>query len=281
MPSWARRAVPFVCLIVPVVLAAAISSARSGAVDSRSSGPVSAPVTGRVLPAARLVSARPAPTVGAVAGAPVLDLAGTFAGATIERSQCVTVALRPGVAYECGALRVAYALPTIITQGEARTATLVYRSDHAAPRPTVRVRVTLPAGATDSVSATLRVDGVDRATRRWPASDFPVGQPREIGLQFDATALPTGLYAMTVFVSADGQTASAHGELPIVNRRASPFGPGWWLAGYETLVPIAGSPDWFWVGETVVRGASATGARAAARGASSRRTPSMPWTRSW
>lgn len=189
-------------------------------------------------------------SVRAVESGPVLDLASGFAGPTIERSQCVTVALRPAVAYECGALRVAYPLPTLTTVSEARTPTLVYRSDHAAPRPIVRVGVTLPAGTTGTVTASIRVHGLQGATWSWPASDFPAGQRREIGLPFDAdgNGLTTGLYPLTVFVTANGQTAQAHGELPVVNRRQSPFGPGWWLAGYEQLVAIAGSADYFWVG---------------------------------
>nr|MCU0650469.1 hypothetical protein [Gemmatimonadaceae bacterium] len=103
--------------------------------------------------------------------APDVDLTLANPGASVERSQCVSIALKPRVAYECGALRLAYPLPTVTTLNEARTPTLVYRSDHAAPQPIVRAWVARPAAAPvpTRVRATLTIAGETqpRASSSW------------------------------------------------------------------------------------------------------------------
>ncbi|MDX2184055.1 MAG: hypothetical protein SFW08_08725, partial [Gemmatimonadaceae bacterium] len=85
--------------------------------------------------AASLVAPTPPRDDPPPSAAPIVSLAGTFVSATTEPSQCLTIGLRPGVAYECGGLRVAYPLPTITTLNTPRTPTLVYRSTHATPAP--------------------------------------------------------------------------------------------------------------------------------------------------
>ncbi|MCU0649220.1 MAG: hypothetical protein MUF00_14570 [Gemmatimonadaceae bacterium] len=192
----------------------------------------------------------------AVVLAPIVDLTQANPGASVERSQCVSVALRERVAYECGALRVAYPLPTITTLGTARTPTLVYRSDQAAPRGIVRAWVDRApgSGVPMTVTATLIVQGVQVATQSWGGAAWGAGTRRQIALDFDADAAGyrTGLHPYTLRVAFDGQVTEVAGELAIVNRKRSPFGPGWWLAGYETLqrIEVAGQPvsDYFWVG---------------------------------
>ncbi|MCU0635633.1 MAG: hypothetical protein MUE41_12230, partial [Gemmatimonadaceae bacterium] len=209
---------------------------------------------------------RPGGAVVALASpyAPDVDLTLANPGASIERSQCVSVALKPRVAYECGALRLAYPLPTLTTLTQARTPTLVYRSDHAAPQPIVRAWVARPAAAPvpTQVTATLTLaqESQPRATATWSGSAWTSTAPQQIALSFDALEAPrlqTQVYGYTLrvtFTFADGATAAAEptGELAIVNRADSPFGPGWWLAGYESLyaVPDSARPvaDYFWVG---------------------------------
>ena len=217
-----------------------------------------------LLPVSLMTTLLTAPALGPVARAttgalvaPVVDVATANPGADIERSACVTVAIRPGVAYECGDLRLTYGYPTIRTFNRARSATMLYNSQHARPTPMVRAWVTNPASGTlpTTVTATLFVlqagSYVQRATQAWSASTWYAGQQRQVALSFDATDLVTGLYPYRLEVAfSDGsgtQLTAATGDLPIVNRSTSPFGRGWWLAGYERVLRLANG-DLFWVG---------------------------------
>ena len=193
----------------------------------------------------------------AVLQAPVVDLATANPGADIERSACVSVALRPNLAYECGDLRATFAYPVIRTFNKPRSVTMVYNSQHARPTPIVRVWVTNPASGTTptTVTATLFVlqagSYVQRASQAWGVSAWYPGQQRQMALSFDATDLPTGLYPYRLEITfSDGsgaQTTAATGDLAIVNRSTSEFGAGWWVAGYERVIPLPNG-DVFWVG---------------------------------
>jgi RHS repeat-associated protein len=70
-------------------------------------------------------------------------------------------------------------------------------------------------------------------------------------LAFDGLNFPTGLYPYTITVTqrttTGNHTGSASGELAIVNRKDSPFGAGWWLAGFEQLIPQSNG-SLFWIG---------------------------------
>jgi hypothetical protein len=74
---------------------------------------------------------------------------------------------------------------------------------------------------------------------------------QKFALGFDASALPTGVYPYTLTttfsVAGTPDSLSATGELIVVNRKTSPFGAGWWLAGYERIYPQADS-SLLWVG---------------------------------
>lgn len=205
--------------------------------------------------AVTLAAPSPSPDDPPAAVGPIVTLAGTFISATTEPSQCLTIGLRPGVAYECGGLRVAYPLPTITTLNTPRTPTLVYRSTHATPAPIVRAWVTRPTGVPfpSTVTVILTVAGVPRDTQVYNGALWHTFAPtRQVAVSVDAVAadLSTGLYPLVLSVQFDGGApVSVTGDLPVVNRRTSSFGPGWWLAGYEQLFPITGAPnDRFWVG---------------------------------
>lgn len=107
------------------------------------------------------------------------------------------------------------------------------------------------AGTTDSVVAALVVESAQRARRAWPGSQWSAGATRRITLAFDGLNDATGLYPYTLEVQrrADGvaDTVAATGELVIINRKDSPFGAGWWLAGLEQIVGLGGSKK-LWIG---------------------------------
>jgi RHS repeat-associated protein len=193
----------------------------------------------------------------AVPGAPVtlwdarranLVLEPGLSSAESERSLCLTVAV-PGGAYECGDLRLAHALPAARSINKARQPVLVYSSQAAHPVPVFAARLMLPpsTSALSRVRAVLRVGPtpeqlVERVRRDWTdPSAFPMGQARRIALSFDAATDATGLYHFALEVTAtyaDGSTRDwvQRGTRALVNRRGSPFGAGWWLAGLEQLV---------------------------------------------
>jgi RHS repeat-associated protein len=165
----------------------------------------------------------------------------------IARGECLTVAIGPSAAFECGDLRIVHPLPSVRTLGRVRTPTLVYNSQHARPRPVVTTEVTLNTAA-DSVVATLVVGGQAAQSRSW--SQLPVGS-RRVGVAYDpGSALRTNLYAYTLEVKrynggSPSTIATVADTLAIVNRDSSAFGAGWWLAGFEQLVfPQAGGILW-------------------------------------
>jgi RHS repeat-associated protein len=182
-----------------------------------------------------------------------VQVADLNSGATIERSQCVTVATGVRSAYECGDLRMVHALPSFRTRNKARTPVLLYNAQHAHPRPTVYADVTLPAGASvpTTVQAAVVIGGVTVASASWPGGDWQPGGSRRVALQWDGLTTATGLYAYSLQVTAvyggtqvlsDLKTDS----LAVVNRQGSEFGAGWWLAGWEELVPSGAG--FLWVG---------------------------------
>jgi len=175
----------------------------------------------------------------------------------LDRGMCVTVSAGPGSAYECGDLRLVHALPTTRVLNKPRTPVLIYNSQHASPYPVVAARVVRNFGQPrpDSLSAQLSIAGVQVATKRYTGF---IADTVRVALGFDAAAggagaRPTGVYAyqLEVFAHYPGQAPvslyTRSGRLAIVNRMASQFGRGWWLAGLEQLFPVS-STEQLWVG---------------------------------
>jgi RHS repeat-associated protein len=190
--------------------------------------------------------------------APTIDVASANPGADIERSACVTVAIRANAAYECGDLRIAYSMPAIRVFNKASAATMLYNSQHARPTPIVRAWVTSPANGflPNTVTAKLRIGGSPTvvATNTWSAIGWAPGARRQVALSFDASnaaQYPTNLYTYSLEIVFDYgdrlESGTQTGELAIVNRSTSEFGRGWWVAGYEQLVRV--NPNTIlWVG---------------------------------
>jgi YD repeat-containing protein len=189
------------------------------------------------------------------AQAPAVSTADVNPGSTVERSLCLTVALSQAAAAECGDLRIVHALPTTKTMNKARTPTLLYNSNFAHPYPLIAAIVTLPLTAQrpDNVTADLTLTGTGLATVRgtWPGTEWQYGQARRLVVGLDALGLATGVYSYTLEVrnwyGQTSQLTAVTGQAAIVNRSASPFGAGWWLAGLERLT-ISGSNPILWVG---------------------------------
>lgn len=192
---------------------------------------------------------------GSGSGDPVVSIADVSAGASIERSLCVTVAAGGGAAYECGDLRLAHALAPARTLNRVRAPVLLYNSQHAHPRPLVYANVTLPAGAAppDFVYAAMTLPTLGFVnSKRVETTGWASGTTRRIAIGFDGATVGTGVYPFTLDVTihtgtAD-RTARATGELVVVNRAQSPFGAGWWVAGLEQLYFPSDTTQRLWVG---------------------------------
>lgn len=183
----------------------------------------------------------------------------TPTGPLVAREQCLTIAAGPAAAYECGDLRIVHALPGTRTLGKLRTPILFYNGQSAYPFPSLNGDLTLVANdRPDSIIAIarLKVGGsfIQRDRRAWAGTQWGVAtQPatRRVMTNFAANDLATGLYPFQLeldrYVSGTGYTAirTDTGTITIINRIASPFGAGWWLAGFEQLqFPADGSIMW-------------------------------------
>lgn len=188
-------------------------------------------------------------TVGDTNGIAV-DVKTVNPGGAVARDACLTIAAGHEGASECGDVRFVHDFATVRTKGKARAPTLLYNSQFAQPRGRVAATVTLTTIPT-TVTATLKVNGVTRATGSWAGSDWVTGVPRHLALDYDAAADATGAYPYTLTITSTtggvSSSTTVGDTLLVVNRRSSPFGSGWWLAGLETLSYVGGSV-YLWVG---------------------------------
>jgi RHS repeat-associated protein len=170
----------------------------------------------------------------------------------VERGACVTAFAGEDAAYECGDLRVAHGLPGVRLLNRSTAPTLVYNSHHAVPFVVVPITLAGPSGTRpDTIRAAVAVNGVV-TNRKWPG--WGADSTKRIAVAVDASTLATGVYEYTLTVTATWNNGGSQtlpgrtGELVVVNRKDSPFGSGWWLAGLEQLVTHQISQDdWVWV----------------------------------
>jgi hypothetical protein len=186
----------------------------------------------------------------------VLHLAERNPGTTVPREQCLLVALGDA-ASECGALRFAHALPVTRTLGTVRAPVLLYNSQLAHPSPVITVDVDRAAGAVgtfDSLVAELRVRGVPKYRKALSPGVLNSAGYGRFHLSYDALADTTGVYPIAVSVESwraghPMDVAQATLTTAVVNRSASRFGPGWWMAGVERLVRVSAAGDSIlWIG---------------------------------
>ena len=195
---------------------------------------------------------------GSVQRAPVVGTVDLNSAAMMDRGQCVTVAVGPGAAYECGNLRAAHPLPAHRTRGRTWAPVLLYNSEHANPRPTVYADVTLPADGVvpTEVRATVTLANGTSHTRTFAGAGWQPGTTRRIGVQWDGISMATqvhgySLQVTNVYNGVHQAAAAIPGELVVVNRSASRFGTGWWLAGWEQIACVecgSGPTRMLWVG---------------------------------
>lgn len=160
-----------------------------------------------------------------------------------ERSLCLTISAGIGAAAECGDLRLAHAMPGVTTKNKFRAPTLIYSANAAHPTVLIPAELTVTSVTpnvqyTASVRITAGPDsGLVVPAGSWSSNDWGSGGRRRITASFDGAGLSTGRHPFLLSVQRGaGVTDTASGELLHVNRIASPFTAGWWLAGLEQLV---------------------------------------------
>jgi len=186
--------------------------------------------------------------------APVVDIS-MNPGSRLARSACVTADAGPAGAFQCGDLVIAHAMPAYVTMDHPHTLQLLYNSAAARPYSIVMADVSLPANTTvpDRIDAVLSVNGVQRATASF-SSNGMTGFVRRIALGFDplAAGIHTGVFPYTLQVTnvygSQTYSTSSSGDLIVVERRASPYGAGWSVAGAERVYAGQRSGGLLWVG---------------------------------
>lgn len=231
-----------------------LAAGASGEVTVRTRTPATAGASGRAIisVSATGTSASAWTEVRAVTPATLVNGV-TLVNPTgiLEKSLCLTIAAGPGAAVECGELRLAYALPGVATKNKGRAPTLIYSAQSAQPTVALPADLTLTDPAAAGATFTARVwmlggplTGQSFDAGAWQTADFGgVAGTRRILATFDGSVVPTGRHPIRLDISmTGGATYQAFGELLMVNRAASPFNAGWWLAGLEQLVPYSESP---------------------------------------
>jgi len=193
-------------------------------------------------------------TVGATPVAGV-ELIGTAPGRVdnLARDACVTIALTDASASECGDLRLVHALPSVRTMGTTRTPMLLYNSQHARPKPLVvaDVRLSSSVALPASVTACITIGVRTPACTTYPGSSWGTpGEARRIVVAAGDSAWVTGpiKFGLAITTSDGAQGPyNTNGRFLIVNRSASTFGAGWWLAGLEQL-QVFSATELYWTG---------------------------------
>jgi hypothetical protein len=187
-------------------------------------------------------------------------------GYPIERSACLSVKLGENAATDCGDLRIVHPLSGVRVFDTDVTPTLLYNSQFAHPRVTIPVTITQLGTTTqpDSVEVELRIGAFNttktlRGRAAWSGTDWPSGvtTTRRVTISVDALDDSTGVYAYAVAVGNwYGGTRYQNASQPaggyhLVNRKGSPFGAGWWLAGVEQIKKYyhsGGTTAMLWIG---------------------------------
>ncbi|MEJ7812825.1 MAG: RHS repeat-associated core domain-containing protein, partial [Gemmatimonadaceae bacterium] len=163
------------------------------------------------------------------------------------RDECLTISAGSQAAYQCGDLRIVHPLPSVRLRNRLRTPTLVYNSQLARPAPVLAADVTVPTGADvpDTVRATVTFDEfAETWTRAWPGASWgSAGTTRRIAVPADGMSTPyhpTQSFTVDIAFCYNGagcQHTVQTSWQTVWDRRTSPFGAGWWLAGLEQLEP--------------------------------------------
>jgi RHS repeat-associated protein len=156
-----------------------------------------------------------------------------------------TPALNSDIGLASGSYFQDHPLVAYTSQGATRSIDLQYSSLQASPYPIVQVALTTATGSDSipitSITARLSVDGGTPSTPvTYSVSSLTDGATYIVALQFDATALATGVHNVQVSIAknhSNGTTANeSYGStINVVNDSASPDGAGWSIGGLQSI----------------------------------------------
>ena len=136
---------------------------------------------------------------------------------------------------------------------------LVYRSDTVDPHPNVVLETSLLSSSNvpDSIDARLTFNGVQESTVSYDNTDLSAGDDLRFVLQANASTLATGYYDWSIelksWFGGNSFTRTYAGSQAVVNRSASEYGKGWWVAGLDQIYAsgtgallVKGNGDTLW-----------------------------------
>ena len=144
----------------------------------------------------------------------------------------------------CFETTLSYSTPAYTSLDQPRSATLLYRSGSAAPRPTFVIHANdVSTSPANTLSLKLQAsNGTYVALNNGLTEVYYAGAAGNhwLAAQFDGTTLATGAYDYTAIVTSrwtDGTvlTSSLPIRVLVINESASPFGAGWTLAGLQKI----------------------------------------------
>jgi RHS repeat-associated protein len=141
---------------------------------------------------------------------------------------------------------LSYSTMPYLGNDQEHSATLVYRSSHAAPRGMVQVDVVetseqIPTA--HSISLTDQLGALVPLTSGGTENFYAAGSgTSRLAAQFEAAHLATGAYAYTAVVRSwwsDGSSLQTLVPVRVLvrNERESPYGAGWTLQGFQRILP--------------------------------------------
>ena len=148
-------------------------------------------------------------------------------------------------------VEAAFATPAYYSRGAPRSASLVYSTRQSYPRALVNVdlELTWPAGNPDQIKVVL-IDGVvrmDSLVANSPICQASTGRKCRVTLQGDFAGSPFARASRKwlkvealVTSGLDTRATTDAVEVVLVDRRASPYGSGWFVGGISRL-DLAGS----------------------------------------
>ncbi|MDX1429539.1 MAG: LamG-like jellyroll fold domain-containing protein, partial [Rhodothermales bacterium] len=170
------------------------------------------------------------------------------------RSDCVTISAGPG-AIQCDDYLYAYTFPSVWRMSRERSLSLVYNTALAYSRSVLGANVTIPAAHdVETVRARLIINSATVDSTDYDEAEFARDQPTRIA--FDHEEPGTSGDAIIPFTieietynssQASTGTADASGHYLNVDR-SDDFGRGWWVSGYERVVPDQVGDTLLWIG---------------------------------
>jgi len=143
-----------------------------------------------------------------------------------------------------GSLEIEHQLSAYVSQGQARSPRLVYRSVTADPQPIMFYHPTLPGtvGLPTTLSLRMALAGIDQGQEVFfSTGTLTNGQSQTIrqAMQFDASTVATGVYPYTMTMTnhypQSAISVNLRNEVVVNNQIGSSVGAGWMIDGISKL----------------------------------------------